>query len=89
MRIDRRNFLMTIAGTGALALSPRAMQPEEQVSRATRGMPAPRIKDVSVIECAPAGRSSHRGEDHHRSGRTLRLWMRHIHATRRPREARS
>src|SRR5665213_2865026 len=55
MRVDRRHFLMTVAGTGALALSPRTIQAEEQVSRATRGMPTPRIKDISVIECAPAG----------------------------------
>ena len=55
MRVDRRNFLMTVAGAGALALSPRVLKAEEQISRSTRGMPTPRIKDISVIECAPAG----------------------------------
>jgi mannonate dehydratase len=28
---------------------------QQQVAQATRGMPAPKIKDISVIECAPAG----------------------------------
>jgi mannonate dehydratase len=55
MRADRRNFLMTAAGAGALALSPRIAQADDQISRATRGMPSPRIKDISVIETAPAG----------------------------------
>ncbi|MBT9329944.1 starvation-sensing protein RspA [Acidipila sp. 4G-K13] len=30
-------------------------QAQEQVERATRAMPLPRIKDISVIECEPAG----------------------------------
>lgn len=28
---------------------------QEKVARATKGMPSPRIKDISVIECEPAG----------------------------------
>jgi mannonate dehydratase len=55
MSLDRRSLLKVIGATGALALSPRVVQAEEQASRATRGMPAPHIKDISVIECAPAG----------------------------------
>ena len=55
MGMDRRDLIKSIAASGALALTPRVMKAEEQVSRATRGMPAPRIKDISVIECAPAG----------------------------------
>ena len=35
--------------------SPREQKAQEQATRATRGMPAPKIKDVSVIETQPAG----------------------------------
>ena len=38
-----------------LALTPRCVEAEEQVARATRGTPQPRIKDISVIECEPDG----------------------------------
>ncbi len=31
------------------------LRSQEQVARATRGMATPRIKDISVIECEPAG----------------------------------
>ena len=41
---------------GLLGLaSPREQKAQEQVARATRAMPSPRIKDISVIECQPAG----------------------------------
>jgi mannonate dehydratase len=36
-------------------LSGREAQAQEQVSRATRGMPLPKIRDINVIECAPKG----------------------------------
>ena len=55
MPIERRNFLRSVAGAGALALAPRFVEAEEQVARATRATPAPRIKDISVIECQPDG----------------------------------
>jgi mannonate dehydratase len=55
MSIRRRHFLKSIAGAGALGLATRGIQAQEQVMRATRAMPAPRIKDISVIECQPAG----------------------------------
>src|ERR1019366_8056025 len=55
MPIERRDFLRTFAGAGALALAPRFVEAEAQVARATRATPAPRIKDVSVIECQPEG----------------------------------
>ena len=55
MPIERRDFLRTAAGAGLLAVTPRAARAEEQAARATRAMPAPRIKDISVIECEPAG----------------------------------
>lgn len=53
--ILRRDLLKAVAGAGSLALTPRFVKAEEQVARATRGAPAPRIKDISVIECQPAG----------------------------------
>src|ERR1017187_3789783 len=55
MPIERRDFLKTFAWAGALALAPRFVEAEAQVARATRATPAPRIKDVSVIECQPDG----------------------------------
>ncbi len=55
MSLKRRDLLKSIAGTGVLALGPRMVRAEEQTARATRGMPAPRIKDISVIECQPQG----------------------------------
>src|SRR5579863_9229222 len=55
MPIERRDFLRTAAGAGLLAVTPRVARAEEQAARATRAMPTPRIKDISVIECEPAG----------------------------------
>jgi mannonate dehydratase len=54
--MKRRNFLQAI-GTGAFAslTTPRAIQAQEQAARAGRGLPIPKIKDISVIECQPAG----------------------------------
>src|SRR6266516_3834722 len=56
MPIQRRNFLGSIGAAGLLGLvSPREQRAQEQAARATRAMPIPKIKDVSVIECQPAG----------------------------------
>src|SRR5665647_388442 len=56
MSIQRRNFLGSIGAAGLLGLaSPRQPMAQEQAARATRAMPIPKIKDVSVIECQPAG----------------------------------
>ena len=56
MSIQRRELLKSITAAGVLGLTaPRLLQAQEQAARATRGMPAPRIKDISVIECQPAG----------------------------------
>ena len=56
MSIQRRNFLGSIGAAGLLGLaSPREQKAQEQAARATRGMPIPKIKDISVIECQPAG----------------------------------
>ena len=55
MPLQRRHFLKSIAGAGLLVVTTPLVQAQEQVARATRGMPAPRIKDISVIECQPQG----------------------------------
>jgi len=54
--MKRRELLHTAMG-GALAgfASARQAQAQEQAARATRGMPSPKIKDVSVISCQPGG----------------------------------
>src|ERR1043165_4455916 len=52
----RRNLIQAIGAAGLIGLSnPREQKAQEQVARATRAMPAPKIKDISVIECQPAG----------------------------------
>src|SRR6476660_855792 len=56
MSIERRNFLGSLGVAGLLNLaSPREQKAQEAAARATRAMPIPKIKDVSVIECQPAG----------------------------------
>ncbi len=55
MPIERRDLLKSMAGAGVLAVASRFGEAEEQVARATRAMPSPRIKDISVIECEPQG----------------------------------
>jgi len=52
---QRRHFLKSIASASLLGVTTPLIQAQEQDNRATRGMPAPRIKDISVIECQPAG----------------------------------
>ncbi len=54
--MHRRNLLKTIGAAGLLGLStPREEKAQTQVAKATAGMPSPKIKDISVIECQPAG----------------------------------
>src|SRR5580698_23675 len=55
MPFERRSFLKSLAGASALAATPRIAAADELTSRATRGIPAPRIRDISVIECEPDG----------------------------------
>src|ERR1022692_1821914 len=56
MSLQRRNFLGSIGAAGLLGLaSPREQMAQEQAARATRAMPIPKIKDISVMECQPAG----------------------------------
>jgi mannonate dehydratase len=53
--IPRRDMLQ-LGGAGLLGLmTPRELAAEQAVAQATRAMPPPRIKDISVIETAPAG----------------------------------
>ncbi len=56
MQLPRRNLLRSI-GTAALlsAVNPRELAAQEKAAKASRGMPEPTIKDISVIECEPAG----------------------------------
>ena len=53
----RRDMLGAAAGGAAAAalLATREAAAQEKVARAARGMPSPKIKDISVIECAPQG----------------------------------
>jgi mannonate dehydratase len=52
----RRNLLKQMGAAGLLSLTlPREEKAQESAARATRAMPIPRIKDISVIECQPAG----------------------------------
>jgi len=53
--ISRRRFLSSVAGAGILSAAPRFTLAEAQTERATRAMPIPHIKDISVIECEPQG----------------------------------
>src|SRR3977135_2320717 len=55
MPIRRRELLKSIAKAGILSLAMPVVRAQEKVARTVRGMPSPRIKDISVIECAPAG----------------------------------
>src|SRR3954454_5832504 len=52
----QRRTLLRMAGGGALGfMTNREWEAQAQVAHATRGLPTPKIKDVSVIETAPAG----------------------------------
>jgi mannonate dehydratase len=54
--MNRRNLLkMATAGSVAPFLTPRHLAAQEKAQRATRAMPSPKIKDVQVITCQPAG----------------------------------
>jgi mannonate dehydratase len=54
--MERRRILKMVA-SGALAgvVSKRELAAQERVARATRGMPSPKIKDISVINTSPSG----------------------------------
>jgi mannonate dehydratase len=55
MSIQRRDLLKSIGGAGLFTLTAPLIRAQEQAACATRGMSTPRIKDISVIECQPAG----------------------------------
>ena len=56
MSVERRSFLKSFGAAGLLGLtSAREQKAQQQVAQATRAMPLPKIKDVSVIECQPEG----------------------------------
>src|ERR1700683_2174447 len=55
MSMKRRELLKSMGSAALLSLAPPVLRAQEQVARATRGMATPRIKDISVIECQPAG----------------------------------
>src|ERR1700693_5808532 len=56
MAIKRRDLLRGFGTAGLVSLlTPREQKAQEQTARATRGLPIPKIKDISVIECQPAG----------------------------------
>src|ERR1700761_1800984 len=54
--MNRRKLLQSAAGAGLFALvTPREERAQQTVEKAVRGLPAPKIKDIQVIECAPGG----------------------------------
>ena len=55
MSMKRRELLQSLGSVGLLGVASPLLRSQEQVARATRGMAAPRIKDISVIECEPEG----------------------------------
>jgi mannonate dehydratase len=55
MPFDRRTLLKSMGRMSAAVVASPVLRAQEQAAKATRGMPSPRIKDISVIECAPAG----------------------------------
>ncbi len=52
--MNRRN-LLKMAGGAAATLAARDAAAQERTARAVRGLPSPKIKDVQVIQTAPAG----------------------------------
>ncbi|HXG33381.1 MAG TPA: enolase C-terminal domain-like protein [Bryobacteraceae bacterium] len=54
--MSRRELLRKTAGGAVAGLSAaRALQAQEQAERAVRGLPSPKIRDIQVINTAPAG----------------------------------
>src|ERR1700692_3358769 len=51
--MNRRDLLKL--SVGAVGLAQRELAAQEKIARAVRGLPSPKIKDVSVIAPAPAG----------------------------------
>jgi mannonate dehydratase len=54
--MNRRNLLRSMGAAGFAGLvTPREQLAQQKVEKAVRGLPAPKIKDIQVIETAPAG----------------------------------
>jgi mannonate dehydratase len=54
--VRRRSLLTTLGGASLLTLvTPREQKAQQAAARATRGLPSPKIKNIDVIECQPAG----------------------------------
>ena len=54
--MNRRNILRAIAGAGfAGIVAEQEVKSQDKVAKAVRGLSRPKIKDISVIETAPAG----------------------------------
>ena len=54
--LGRRGLLKLLGGAGLAGfVSPREAAAEQVVAQATRAMPTPKIRDISVIETAPGG----------------------------------
>jgi mannonate dehydratase len=51
MTMNRRDMLKMAAAATVCGLTAPMLKAEAQVEKATRGMAAPKIKDISVIEC--------------------------------------
>jgi mannonate dehydratase len=55
MTMNRRGMLRSLAGAGMLGVTTaRTQSAQESAARAVRGLPAPKIKDIRVIETQPA-----------------------------------
>src|ERR1700760_3942278 len=55
MSMNRRTLLQSIGSAGLVGVASPLLRSQGQVAQATRGMAIPKIKDISVIECEPAG----------------------------------
>ena len=55
-----RRSLMKLAASGGFAamMTKREAAAQEQIARAARAMPSPKIKDIQVIATAPTGQAS-------------------------------
>lgn len=53
--MNRRHVLKLATASAVGVMSRRHLEAQEKVERATRGMPSPKIKDISVIGTAPQG----------------------------------
>ena len=53
--IPRRSLLQTLSAMAGGSVIAREVKAQSQVAQATKGLPAPKIKDIQVIQTAPAG----------------------------------